>query len=527
MLFAPPVPLSAKPSESPALPDGPCALAGAMFPSLLGLLLQAVASRSHAPPGTAEAPCARTHSREGAGAEDDLLGSSAEDGSRSPSPAVLSQPCPLVPPDAEDRAGSSAPDSLADGRREPRADGPADGSAAEGEPAVAAARAAILADVFPVSTAALLLPASARPDLARSQQPLRDPLSGQHPLPPWLQLVESPALHIASAIRAQGLPEPPGLQVADPPTLPSAQPLGRGVAVGSAGQVADAPVFSVGLEPFSSAPDFSVLAGAEKELLSADAPEPLSPPAPAAPASSEAAPGQKPASVTPHRLEGEHAILASDRLSERLGKREEAGGSASHAGTSVPRERGDSEALRARPRGRTEAQPVSALQAATNAPVVHHGHLSAGDARPAPRGRAHLPELVERAQAELRILVREARTEARISLRPPELGEVRIRVAFDAGGVSATLTADASQAVEVLAGAVSDLRRSLESLGLAVLSLDVRSAGLEQRPAEERRGETAPDGMPTSRRSTADDEEGNAPRKHRLPLEGALIDVLA
>lgn len=170
--------------------------------------------------------------------------------------------------------------------------------------------------------------------------------------------------------------------------------------------------------------------------------------------------------------------------------------------------------------------------------ALHHGGASPlafsterqGAARAAARMHdiSRLHDLAERTQAMLRIVVDAGRTEARISLRPPDLGEVRIRLAYEPAGVSATVTADAAQAMEALAGAIPDLRRALEALGLSVLSLDVRWAGPQERPSQERYHGAVNGELPPRREPLPDeDEDPNADRRRRSHSDASLIDVLA
>jgi flagellar hook-length control protein FliK len=77
---------------------------------------------------------------------------------------------------------------------------------------------------------------------------------------------------------------------------------------------------------------------------------------------------------------------------------------------------------------------------------------------------------------------------ARITLHPAELGSVEIRIRYQASGVSAELTAESQQAAQALQQSVGELRRALESQGLTVLDLDVRSAADDTQPRWKRDG---------------------------------------
>jgi flagellar hook-length control protein FliK len=92
---------------------------------------------------------------------------------------------------------------------------------------------------------------------------------------------------------------------------------------------------------------------------------------------------------------------------------------------------------------------------------------------------SHVNELWETTKTAIRVAVRNGQSEARITLRPAELGEVRITLRYENGGVSAALTADSAQAFEALAQAATELRRGLEQQGVSVLGLEVRMSGDE------------------------------------------------
>ncbi len=138
------------------------------------------------------------------------------------------------------------------------------------------------------------------------------------------------------------------------------------------------------------------------------------------------------------------------------------------------------------------------------------------------RGPATLLELAARVADELRLLARDGRNEARITLRPPDLGEVRIRVVELESGVTASIIADSAQVVDALASAVSFLRRALEGVGVPLLAVDLRLGGGRQ---EEEKGREPASGPPERRR--AEDWRGEAAPVALAAVKGALIDVLA
>ena len=98
------------------------------------------------------------------------------------------------------------------------------------------------------------------------------------------------------------------------------------------------------------------------------------------------------------------------------------------------------------------------------------------------RAHSQLAQLAETARTVVRMAAREGAAQAHITLHPAELGEVEIRLRYHAGGVSADVLADSQAAAQVLQGAASELKRSLEAQGLVVHDLDVRAGEHEQQP---------------------------------------------
>jgi hypothetical protein len=166
--------------------------------------------------------------------------------------------------------------------------------------------------------------------------------------------------------------------------------------------------------------------------------------------------------------------------------------------------------------------PSSVLSAGLASPAA--GELTRSSRAASP---VRLRELAERVGAEVRLLVREGRSEARISLRPPELGEVRIRLAYEGSALSAVISADSAAAADALVAALGDLRRSLEGLGVSVLSLDVRSPQADEQGARPRPEGPFEGRRPPSHQGSADGgRETGAGRQPSTP-RGALIDVFA
>ena len=202
------------------------------------------------------------------------------------------------------------------------------------------------------------------------------------------------------------------------------------------------------------------------------------------------------------------------------------------------------------PAGRTDApaQPAAAPAAApapeqAAAPAVAQTPASARaaeparlDERPVPdqpqqdvRPRVRLRDVPDMAHATLRVAVRQnGGATARISLHPADLGGVRITMRVHDGTVAATLAAETPAAAQALTQTASDLRRSLESQGLQIASLDVHVAG--DGPAsngERRQASDLAQAMGTTDRATSEEDVVDITTElHLVPL-GTQVDVLA
>jgi flagellar hook-length control protein FliK len=142
-----------------------------------------------------------------------------------------------------------------------------------------------------------------------------------------------------------------------------------------------------------------------------------------------------------------------------------------------------------------------------------------------PTAVARLQELPERLQSTIRVAIGEGRSDARITLRPVELGEVRIHLRYEAGGVSASVTTDSAAATQALANASSDLRRALEDAGVNLQSFDVREQAANQQGDGRRSGDTSAESR-NGNSPFAQDDYDDEPTDVPLP-EGVLVDVLA
>jgi flagellar hook-length control protein FliK len=150
-----------------------------------------------------------------------------------------------------------------------------------------------------------------------------------------------------------------------------------------------------------------------------------------------------------------------------------------------------------------------------------------------------LQGVIDAARATIALAARQGVSQARIALRPEELGEVRIHLSQSADGLLARVTADTPAAAQALAEGRADLHRSLSSLGVSLLRLDIGSSG--QSHTQDREGRL-PEGAGGSSASGAtealpDDEIAQAIGQTAAAGEpagasagsdsGALVDILA
>jgi hypothetical protein len=131
----------------------------------------------------------------------------------------------------------------------------------------------------------------------------------------------------------------------------------------------------------------------------------------------------------------------------------------------------------------SEAPPAAAAAPAVAAPSAPAAAPAAPAARPpapAPQAPPAPPRpgaAVEQVHAIVRLVASRGAQHARVSLRPQELGGVEIRLHASAAGLVAQVTADTAATAHQLAGAATELRRTLADQGISLLRLDVGLAG--------------------------------------------------
>jgi flagellar hook-length control protein FliK len=140
----------------------------------------------------------------------------------------------------------------------------------------------------------------------------------------------------------------------------------------------------------------------------------------------------------------------------------------------------------------------------------------------------------EAASAMLQMALDRHVSRARISLRPAELGGIEVQLKSTAAGVSARIVADSPEAARLLAAAGEELRRSLESRDVTLVSLEIAVTGEDALHRDAPRNGLANELGDTSTSAREGDAEGDAdpaaPDTVHSVVElpgGLLVDVLA
>ena len=99
-----------------------------------------------------------------------------------------------------------------------------------------------------------------------------------------------------------------------------------------------------------------------------------------------------------------------------------------------------------------------------------------------------LDRALEAIRTTIEITARQGATQARIQLAPESLGGIRIHLHQTASGLVARVVADHAAAAQTLQQGGAELRRALESSGLALLHLDIGSSDQQATLTGERHG---------------------------------------
>jgi flagellar hook-length control protein FliK len=144
-----------------------------------------------------------------------------------------------------------------------------------------------------------------------------------------------------------------------------------------------------------------------------------------------------------------------------------------------------------------------------------------------------MQETIDSIRATIELAVRQGSAQARLALQPEELGGIRVHLSQTSEGLLARLVPETQAGAQALADGRSELHRSLSSLGVTLLRMDLGShSHHDPRPREERLG-----GHPNGsvHRSSSHREQGgpldqdlaleDAPRLHHT-ANGGLVNVL-
>ncbi len=105
----------------------------------------------------------------------------------------------------------------------------------------------------------------------------------------------------------------------------------------------------------------------------------------------------------------------------------------------------------------------------------------------APAGGVDMQAMVDAIRATVAIAARQGSTQARIALQPEELGGIRIHLSQTSDGLLARLVGETAAGAQALEAGRTELHRTLSSLGLPLLRMDIGSQSQPQaNPREER-----------------------------------------
>jgi flagellar hook-length control protein FliK len=188
------------------------------------------------------------------------------------------------------------------------------------------------------------------------------------------------------------------------------------------------------------------------------------------------------------------------------------------------------------------AQAAAALttaQAGLDAGTSANPEASAGVSTNPDAGASPLPvpgvpmqEMIDSIGATIELASRQGIAKARIELQPEELGHISIRLSQTNEGLRARVTADTPAGAQALSQGRSELRQTLDSLGLSLLQLDIGSSGQPQTGEQDGRfaadadGTSAVDAAGATEESEALVQSQDNTRPAGTPL-GEIVDVLA
>jgi flagellar hook-length control protein FliK len=177
------------------------------------------------------------------------------------------------------------------------------------------------------------------------------------------------------------------------------------------------------------------------------------------------------------------------------------------------------------------AAAVVVAQTATGPASPTQTALLAANSSPQQSSAVPMQEMIDSIRATIEIAARQGIAQARIALQPQELGHISIRLSQTSEGLLARVSAETPAAAQALADGRSELRQSLNSLGLTLLRLDIGSFGSSEAGSREHlterqdsSGISSPSTAPEDVETVGELGVGSPPASI---ARGELVDVLA
>jgi flagellar hook-length control protein FliK len=142
-----------------------------------------------------------------------------------------------------------------------------------------------------------------------------------------------------------------------------------------------------------------------------------------------------------------------------------------------------------------------------------------------------LQHAVDAVHTTIELGARQGATQAQIELSPASLGTIRIQLHRTDDGVTAHVLTDSAATADTLSQGGDDLRRSLQSAGVNLISLNIEARGDGNAPTQDRSQDSSSRSQ-SGARSGQIDAIGDTDSTHAEPTtlvlpEGALVNVLA
>lgn len=142
-----------------------------------------------------------------------------------------------------------------------------------------------------------------------------------------------------------------------------------------------------------------------------------------------------------------------------------------------------------------------------------------------------MQDMIDSIRATVEIAARQGVARARIELQPQELGHINIRLSQTGDGLRVRVSAETPAGAGALAQGRVELRQSLSSLGISLLTLDIGSSGGSQAREHGERSTGSPAGSSASEAITATANEALGEPESASPPPGPalgeIVDVLA